>query len=87
MPKNLLIKLVYVLTRHYGFKVESGKLRREVIKVAELSEKFVEEKLEKAIKEAKSNPNKKTERILLELDGCHLRTGVKVSGDKVGFVV
>ena len=26
---------------HYGFKVEEDKLRREVIKVAELSEKFV----------------------------------------------
>ncbi|MDJ0592916.1 MAG: hypothetical protein QNJ72_23485 [Pleurocapsa sp. MO_226.B13] len=29
---------------HYGFKVSSSKLRREVVKVAELSEKFVEEK-------------------------------------------
>ncbi len=70
-----------------GFKVESSKLRREVIKVAEFSEKFVEEKLEKAIKEAKINPNKRSEKILLELDGCHLRTGVKLSGDKVGLVV
>ena len=69
---------------HYGFKVEESKLRREVIKVAELSEKFVEEKLAKSIEEAKINPNEKTERLLLELDGCHLRTGVKVPKNQAG---
>ena len=69
---------------HYGFKVESSKLRREVVKVAGLSEKFVEEKLAKSIEEAKINPSKKTERLLLELDGCHLRTGVKVPISKAG---
>lgn len=70
---------------HYGFKVESSKLRREVVKVAELSEKFVEEKLAKSIEEAKINPNEKTERLLVELDGCHLRTGVKVPRSKAGL--
>ncbi len=69
---------------HYGFKVSSSKLRREVVKVAGLSEKFVEEKLAKSIEEAKINPSKKTERLLLELDGCHLRTGVKVPRNKAG---
>ena len=51
---------------HYGFKVEESKLRREVVKVAGLSEKFVEEKLAQSIEEAKINPSKKTERLLLE---------------------
>ncbi len=70
---------------HYGFKVESSKLRREVIKVAELSEKFVDKRLEKSLEEAKINPTKKTKRLLLELDGCQLRTGLKVPGNKVGL--
>ncbi|MDJ0573756.1 MAG: hypothetical protein QNJ65_01135 [Xenococcaceae cyanobacterium MO_234.B1] len=68
-----------------GFKIESSKLRREVVKVAGLSEKFVEERIAKSIEEANINPNKKTERLLLELDGCQLRTGLKVPGNKVGL--
>ncbi len=51
---------------HYGFKVEENKLRREVLKVADLSEKFVEERLEKSIQKGKSPQRQKTERILLE---------------------
>ncbi len=70
---------------HYGFNVEKSKLRREVLKVANFSEIFVEKRLEKSLEEAKINPHKKTERILLELDGCHLRTGLKVPSDKVGL--
>ena len=65
---------------HYGFKVESGKLRREVIKVAKFSEIFVRQRLELAKKKAEVNPQKKTERLLIELDGCHLRTGIKIPG-------
>ena len=68
-----------------GFKVEESKLRREVLLVAELSEKFVEERLEKSIEKGKIDQNQKTERILLELDGCHLRTGIKIPGDKIGL--
>ncbi len=64
--KNLFIKQVCVFARHYGFKVSSSKLRREVVKVAELSEKFVEDKLAKSIEEAEINPKKNTERLLLE---------------------
>ncbi|MDJ0718928.1 MAG: hypothetical protein QNJ54_32670 [Prochloraceae cyanobacterium] len=68
-----------------GFKVEKSKLRREVLKVTYLSEKFVEKRLENSIEEDQSKSNKKTERILLELDGCHLRTGVKVPSERVGL--
>ena len=70
---------------HYGFKIEVSKLRREVEKVAQLSENFVEERPAKSIEKANINPNKKTERLLLELDGCQLRTGLKIPGDKVGL--
>ncbi len=70
---------------HYGFKIEKSKLRREVLKVAELSEFFVEKRLKESIEKAKREGNKKTEEILLELDGCHLRTGLKIPGDKTGL--
>ena len=83
--KNLLVKLVCVFTRHYGFKIEVSKLGREVKKVAILSEKFVEERLTQSREKANVNPSQTTEKILLELDGCHLRTGVKIPGDKTGL--
>ena len=51
---------------HYGFKIESSKVRREVLQVARLSEKFVEQRLAKSQAEATINPRKKTERLLLE---------------------
>ncbi len=70
---------------HYGFKVEKSKLRREVLKVTYLSKTFVEKRLENSIEESQSKSHKKTERILLELDGCHLRTGVKIPSDQVGL--
>ena len=80
-----MVKLVGVFARHYGFKIEVSKLGREVKKVARLSEKFVEERLTQSRAKANVNPSKKTERILLELDGCHLRTGVKIPGNKTGL--
>ena len=70
---------------HYGFKIEASKLRREVLKVASHSEKFVEEKLEKLIRETQINPSQKTETILLSMDGCLLRTGVKIPSKKTGL--
>ena len=70
---------------HYGFKVEASKLRREVLKVASRSEKFVEEKLEKLMGEPQINPNQKTETILLSMDGCLLRTGVKIPSEQTGL--
>ncbi len=67
---------------HYGFQVNSSKIRREVLKVADFSEIFVQKRLEQSQKLAETNPQKKTKRLLLELDGCHLRTGVKIAGDE-----
>ncbi len=70
---------------HYGFKIESSKVRREVLQIARLSEQFVEQRLAKSQAQATINPKTKTERLLLELDGCLLRTGVKVPEEKVGL--
>ncbi len=70
---------------HYGFKIEVSKLGREVKKVAILSEIFVEKRLTNKREKAHVNPSQKTGRILLELDGCQLRTGLKVPGNKVGL--
>ena len=70
---------------HYGFAVEVSKIRREVLQIAQLSERFVEQRLVESRAGATLNSKQKTERLLLELDGCHLRTGVKVPGNKVGL--
>lgn len=55
---------------HYGFSVEVSKMRREVLQIAQLSERFVEQRLVESGDEATINSRKKTERLLLELDGC-----------------
>ncbi len=70
---------------HYGFAIEVSKMRREVLKIAQLSEVFVEQRLAKSQAQTNLNPRNQTARLLLELDGCHLRTGVKVPEHKVGL--
>lgn len=70
---------------HYGFSVETSKLRREVLQIAQLSERFVEQRLAESRAGATINSRQNTTRILLELDGCLLRTGVKVPGNQVGL--
>ncbi len=70
---------------HYGFRVEVSKMRREVLQIAKLSEAFVEQRLAKSQAQTNLNPINQTTRLLLELDGCHLRTGVKIPGSKVGL--
>ena len=70
---------------HYGFWVESSSVRREVENIAQLAQGYVEEKLTEARGKSNKELNQKTERILLELDGCQIRTGVKISSQKVGL--
>ena len=70
---------------HYGFSVEVSKMRREVLQIAQLSETFVEQRLVKSSEVTTINSLKNTARLLWELDGCHLRTGLKIFGDKVGL--
>ncbi len=63
---------------HYGFKIEKSRLKREVIKIAYRTEKFVKQRLKSAQNEPDIRQTHKTEKILIELDGCQLRTGIKI---------
>ena len=67
---------------HYGFWVEGSTVRREVEKIAQLAEEYVEQKLKTARKNSLNNSSKKTYRILLELDGCQIRTGLHLPSPK-----
>ena len=67
---------------HYGFWVEGSAVRREVEKIAQLAEEYVEQKLKTARKNSLNNLSKKTYRILLELDGCQIRTGLHFPSPK-----
>lgn len=51
---------------HYGFKIESSKVRREVLQIAQLSERFVEQRLAESRGDATINSRQNTTRILLE---------------------
>ncbi len=55
---------------------------RKTLKVAKKTVNFIKDKLENIVKKTQSNPTKKTKVILLELDGCLIRTGLKVPIDK-----
>ena len=85
--KNLLSKRQNVFTRHYGFWVESSSVRREVENIAQLAQGYVEEQLTEAREKSPKELKQKTEKILLELDSCQIRTGVKISSQKVGFTL
>jgi hypothetical protein len=69
---------------HYGWKINRATVRREVEKTALLAQKFVEVKLFiaklKALKSLATRPN--IEQLLVELDGCHIRTGTLLPAEK-----
>jgi hypothetical protein len=68
---------------HYGWTVERGTIRREVEAIATSAESFVEKRL--LALETKYNnlvpPKRRTgwNRVLVELDGCQIRTGILLS--------
>lgn len=70
---------------HYGWTVERGAIRREVEAIAILAESFVEKRL--LALETKYNnlvpPQKRSgwNRVLVELDGCQIRTGILLSSE------
>ena len=59
-------------------------MRREVEKIAQKAEKFMEVKLFiarlKALKSLTTRPS--IEQLLVELDGCHIRTGILLPVEK-----
>ncbi len=61
---------------HYGFCVERSWLKREVEDKAKLAEDYVAKILKKAEENSANNSQVKTNKILLELDGSMIRTGV-----------
>lgn len=69
---------------HYGWEINRATVRREVEKTARLAQKFVEVKLFiarlKALKSLTTRP--KIEQLLVELDGCHIRTGTLLPAEK-----
>lgn len=69
---------------HYGWEINRASVRREVEKIAQKAEKFVEVKLFiarlKALKSLTIRPN--IEQLLVELDGCHIRTGILLPVEK-----
>ena len=67
---------------HYGWLVQRSKIRREVEHIAGLAVTYVEQRLA-ILSETFKNltpPQKRTgwNRILVELDGCHVPTGISV---------
>lgn len=71
---------------HYGWKIERSSLRREVESIAKTGEQYVESRLQKLETSFKNltPPSKRDgwNRILVELDGCQIRTGVSVPTQK-----
>ncbi len=67
---------------HYGFSGERNKVRREVETIAQKAEIYVSKRLKDAQKKGEKSLFKKPQRILLELDGCHLRTGLMIPSEK-----
>ncbi len=70
---------------HYGWTVERGAIRREVEAIANEAESFVEKRL-KALETKFKNlipPKRRSgwNRVLVELDGCQIRTGILMSGE------
>ncbi len=69
---------------HYGWAINRATVRREVEKTAQKAQKFMEVKLFiarlRALKPLTTKPN--IEQLLVELDGCHIRTGILLPVEK-----
>ena len=70
---------------HYGWTMDRAAVRREVEKTAVLAQEYVEKRLDATsgdyLQPVGTRPG--IEQILVELDGCHIRTGKKVVLEKV----
>lgn len=69
---------------HYGWEINRATVRREVEKTALKAQKFVEVQLFiarlRSLKSLTTKPN--IEQLLVELDGCHVRTGILLPVEK-----
>lgn len=66
---------------HYGWNIGKGSLYQEVKQAAEIAEKYVDIRLLEAFLNYSQPHSSKLddERILVELDGCHIRTAQKAA--------
>ncbi len=69
---------------HYGWAIDRATVRREVEETAHKAQKYLEIRLFKArlsaLKPLTNRPN--IEQLLVELDGCHIRTGILLPVEK-----
>ncbi len=64
--------------QHYGWNIDRYRIRRSVVKMAPLAQEYVCTRLESSRAEYNKPLDVRPgcENILVELDGCHLRTGI-----------
>ena len=64
--------------QHYGWNIDRYRIRRSVVKMADLAQEYVCQRLESSRSEYNKPLDVRPgcENILVELDGCHLRTGI-----------
>ena len=67
---------------HYEFEVEPNSLRREVKAIAQGGEQYIEHRLARLKVKHKSDKFPGCPRLLVELDGSMVRTGVNYPADK-----
>lgn len=69
---------------HYGFWVERNAVRREVEAVANLGQQYIEHRLNSLKQQVDDHKNQTLglPRLVVELDGCQIRTGVYFAAQK-----
>jgi hypothetical protein len=65
---------------HYGFEIERNSLNREVKTIANLAEQYIEYRLEN--RKTEKLESKGFPRLVVELDGCQIRTGLNHPAEK-----
>lgn len=68
---------------HYGWLIERSLVRREVENIAQKAEQYVTAKFSKETARSEpQTPDNICYRILVELDGSHVRTGMNITSNK-----
>lgn len=65
---------------HYGWAIDRAAVHREVEKTATSAQEYVEARLLQVRRDYRKPPTRlSVEQMLVELDGCHIRTGKKIA--------
>ncbi len=64
--------------QHYGWSIDRSRIRRSVVKIAPQAQEYVSQRLKSSRKEYNISLDVRpgADNILVELDGCHIRTGI-----------